>query len=954
MNTIKTSIQAIIITILLFLFIIFISLFKGITLYNINIQNIHIKKILIKIEQNRINANINISSITQKDEKIEFNKIFTYLKLLNYIKKLTITAPNLYIKYDSYFLIIKNNEINFKAYIKKFFPEVNLVISTFKYKNIELDNINLNLKDKIIYSKINGSLYYQNYLLKFNGNFYPLNNELTINLFSPKLSIVYNNTLIQLNNLISKIKIRLNKNKVLSTTKIKYIKLTYQNMPINLKNIYINQNNEKLKILIDNGDIKNIKKLKNIFADNIKIDTNIKNFITSINIDRINSTYQQYLITLNKIDLHIPSKEIILTNIENAIIKNNKFNFFLNKIYIIKKENNISYSINSTKLISKRIKADSIKIEGNQYEILNKLISGIFDDFNFNLENNKFDIPHKTFISEKIDFNNVKINNFKIDFIKKHAIFNSKEYFDKRINNILEKELNISIPLTQINGDNYIKGIINFDKNISFNIKVHSKNPVLKLDTLPLQAKEANITVTANYTSFNVFKSYMKIAKGINLFFTGKGKVNYKPLILTLNGIIENFVVNPILDVKNFKESAKMDLNTLELYLKNSHTYINLKRKNIIVNDLRNILPYSPFKDIIKNGILYISFAKNIKALTYIEPILPIFYVHNNQPIKKLSNLNIKKIMLNIELNINKIILYNNYIQFFMENNNAFLSLKNIDIDLYPLEKFYYKNLTNKKNTTNKNIIINLNNANILYKTHKFLSQKAEIKEINNSISINSHYKNSYLKGYTKHNYFLLEGKNFKTEELKTFLPEINFLKEINLDFTLVKSPKNFYTGNIYINNAIVSELKALNNTIAFLNTIPSILSLSNPGFSAKGYKIKKGNIQYLLYNKILYIKKSEIIGKNIDFFSKGYINFNKNYINLKTTAVLKLKLKKIPIVGKGLSYLLLGKDGNIKVNIIIKGNLDNPKIQKDIGKAIIPNPFNLFKRAITLPFNLF
>jgi hypothetical protein len=307
MNIIKTSIPAITVTILFFLSIFFISLFKGITLYNINIQNIHIKKILIKIEQNRINANINISSITQKDEKIEFNKIFTYLKLLNYIKKLTITAPNLYIKYDSYFLIIKNNEINFKAYIKKFFPEVNLVISTFKYKNIELDNINLNLKDKIIYSKINGSLYYQNYLLKFNGNFYPLNNELTINLFSPKLSIVYNNTLIQSNNLISKIKIRLNKHKVLSTTKIKYIKLTYQNMPINLKNIYINQNNEKLKILIDNGDIKNIKKLKNIFADNIKIDTNIKNFITSINIDRINSTYQQYLITVSYTHLTLPT-----------------------------------------------------------------------------------------------------------------------------------------------------------------------------------------------------------------------------------------------------------------------------------------------------------------------------------------------------------------------------------------------------------------------------------------------------------------------------------------------------------------------------------------------------------------------------------------------------------------------------------------------------------------------
>ena len=141
---------------------------------------------------------------------------------------------------------------------------------------------------------------------------------------------------------------------------------------------------------------------------------------------------------------------------------------------------------------------------------------------------------------------------------------------------------------------------------------------------------------------------------------------------------------------------------------------------------------------------------------------------------------------------------------------------------------------------------------------------------------------------------------------------------------------------------------------MAFLNTIPSLLSLSSPGFSDKGYKIKEGDIQYILYKKILYIKKSLIKGNNIDFISKGYIDLNKNYIHLKTKAILKLKLKKIPIIGKGLSYLFFGKNGNIEVNIIIKGNLYNPKIKKNIGKALIPNPFTLFKRVLTLPFNLF
>jgi len=130
--------------------------------------------------------------------------------------------------------------------------------------------------------------------------------------------------------------------------------------------------------------------------------------------------------------------------------------------------------------------------------------------------------------------------------------------------------------------------------------------------------------------------------------------------------------------------------------------------------------------------------------------------------------------------------------------------------------------------------------------------------------------------------------------------------------------------------------------------------SISSPGFSAKGYKIKKGYIDYLYYNDILYLKQIKIIGVNIDLIGKGYIDFNKKFINLKLKANLKIKIKKIPIIGKGLSYILFGKDGSINVKIIVKGDVDNPKVSQDIGKNILLTPFELFKRAITLPFNLF
>jgi glutaredoxin-related protein len=921
-----------------------------VTLYNINIQNINIKKIFIKIDKDKLITLIDINKIFPINNKIELNQIISYLKALKHFKQLKIKAKQFLISYNDNILIVKNPDLELKAKIKNELLKTHIFIQNLNYKNFNLKNINLTLKDYLNYFYLNGIINYKNSIILLEGKLYPLSNNIDIKLNSPKINI--KNNLFSIKSLKTKIKINLNKNTVVSTTHILSSEINYKKIPIKLNKIIITQNNQKFTAFIQNAQIKNYKGLKNITFNKINIISNLKNYYTFIKIKNSRGIYKNFLINSKNLNIKIPNKNTILLTIPKIKIFNKSYIINLNKIYAIKNEK-LFYKIKSINFISNKIKANSSPIVGDEKKVINKIISGLFDEFNFSIKNNELNISNKILTSQKINLNNAKINNLQIDLTKKIATFNSKEYFDERINDILKKELNVDIPLKQIKGKNYINGKFSFDKNISFNVFVNSKKPVLKLLNFPLTAKEANVSINPTFTSFYANKSHLKINKKINLFFTGKGKVNYQPLILTLNGIIDQFVIDPILNIKNFKESAKMDLMSLELFLKNSHTYINFNKKNIIVNNLQPIIKFSPLNDLIKNGILYISFAKDIVILTYIKPSIPIFYKHNNKPITNINKLKEDKIMLNIRLKDNRIILYNNYIQFFMERNNIFLSLKNIDINLYPLEKFYYKHI-NSKNTKNKNIIINLENSNILFKNHKFLSQKAKITEINNSIKIASFYKNSTLKGYTKSKYFLLEGKNFSKEEINALIAKVDFFKQINADFTLVKSPENYYIGTIYINRAIVRELKALNNVVAFLNTIPAILSLSSPGFSSKGYKIKNGKIQYLLYNNILYLKRAKIIGENIDFISKGYIDFNKNYINLKTTAILKLKLKKIPILGKGLSYLFLGKDGNIKVNIIIKGNLENPEIKKDIGKALIPNPFDLFKRTLSLPFNIF
>jgi hypothetical protein len=965
-------------------------LFKGIIVYNIIINGNKIKKMFFKIENKQLIINLDMIPHSSK-QKIKLYKISNYLKLLKFIKKLQLTTPSFQLFYKKNFFILKKSNIQLKGFIKfKDFSKLEIIIPSFEGQNFKLENINLILDTNYLLYQIKGFLYFNQSLIMFNGTLNPYTNKLKLNIYGNNILTKYKNIFIDMKilNISSKIdfntlymkstltlkngkiydnnlsisiqnvksKFKFKKN-ILSTSTINDAKLYFNNQTLFIKKILVNQQNNNLFIYIYKATSPKIKTLNNIEANNIYLNTNIKNFYKNkIEIKSIKAVHKKYIINLNKININSQNKNLIYINIKNGKItykKNTKL--IINDINFTKHKNKINYIINSTKIFSKRISFTGSQIKGDNKIIINKIIKGIFDGFNFKIINNKFLIPNNIFTSQKIIFNNLNINKLKIDFNKKYLTFYSKEYFDNRINNILKKELNISIPITQIGGKNNILGTFYFNKNLYFNINILSKKPILKINNLLIKALDANVTITPIYTQFQSSKSFLKINKDLNLSFKGKGKVDYKTLTLKFQGTINKFIINPILNIKNLKESLKFNIRNMEIFLKNTNLYINLNRKNIIINNLKPLLPYTPLKDIIENGLLFISFAKNITILSYLKTKLPLFYIHNNKPIKNLNQNQLDKLMLRIKIKNKITTLYNNFIQLFMDEKKLILYINNIDINLFSLEKIYYNKIFKKTNSDNfQKILINLQNSNLLYKKHKFLSQKAEIKEINQSIYLKSHYKNSKLYGYTKNNYFLLEGKNFTKEEFNAFIPNLDFIKDINIDFTLVKSPDNFFIGTIYINKAVINKLKTINNVIAFLNTIPSLLSLSSPGFSSKGYKIKKGFIKYLLYKKIFYIKQAKIIGQNIDFISKGYIDLDKNQINLKIKAILKLKLKKIPIIGKGLSYLLLGKDGNIQVNIIVKGNLNNPQIKKDLGKNILPNPLTIFKRTITLPFNLF
>ena len=159
--------------------------------------------------------------------------------------------------------------------------------------------------------------------------------------------------------------------------------------------------------------------------------------------------------------------------------------------------------------------------------------------------------------------------------------------------------------------------------------------------------------------------------------------------------------------------------------------------------------------------------------------------------------------------------------------------------------------------------------------------------------------------------------------------------------------------GVIDIKGGIVNSFKAYNNTIALLNTLPAIMTLSNPGFSNKGFEINNGHIKFrLLSDKIIFDdilingKSSTIAGKGRVETKSGKLNMD---IAIRTARGIGKVLGSLPIVG----YIFFGKDKSITTGVKIIGTLDKPIVKTHPVLETLLYPLSVLKRTIESPAHI-
>jgi len=278
------------------------------------------------------------------------------------------------------------------------------------------------------------------------------------------------------------------------------------------------------------------------------------------------------------------------------------------------------------------------------------------------------------------------------------------------------------------------------------------------------------------------------------------------------------------------------------------------------------------------------------------------------------------------------------------------IRLKNLNIDL---KQFLVSRGKIQKKSKLKKLVILGQKSKLRYGKYTLVTDSYDIDvKPNGNIKALGSLDGDIVKFSKKGKQLFIQALRVKDKLLH---PLIHFkgLKKGRYSLKISGEPDKVMKGNIIVEGGTLSNFKAYNNTLAFINTIPALATLHSPGFSEKGFKIKEGVIEYRMIGDRIIFDSVYIKGRSATIVGKGELNLKIKKISMKlaiqTARELGSFVGNLPLLG----YILMGKDKSMTVGLKITGDLDKPKVETTAAQDILTLPLQILKRTIESPAHI-
>jgi hypothetical protein len=281
------------------------------------------------------------------------------------------------------------------------------------------------------------------------------------------------------------------------------------------------------------------------------------------------------------------------------------------------------------------------------------------------------------------------------------------------------------------------------------------------------------------------------------------------------------------------------------------------------------------------------------------------------------------------------------------------LNTLNIDLQKFLSSDIRIQKIKTKKAKASKTVIKG-RKSNIRYDKYTLLTDKYNVSIFSPSGTIKA--SGNLGKDVVT---FKKRGKKISIEALRIhdrmLHPLINFDGLQNGRYTIKISgdPNKLMKGEILLKGGVLKSFKAYNKARNFIRNNKDLAQIQDPGFTAKGFKIREGKITYRGVKNRVIFDSVYIRGDTATIVGKGELDINTKKLNINLAIQTVRKIGKIvgslPVLG----YILMGEDNSITFGLKITGTLDDPKVKTSAVKEILMLPFDLIKRTLQSPAHI-
>jgi len=519
------------------------------------------------------------------------------------------------------------------------------------------------------------------------------------------------------------------------------------------------------------------------------------------------------------------------------------------------------------------------------------------------------------------------------------------------------------------------------NKKISVDVSVNLGQGTVWYKNIKLPIKHANITFKNNQRESlrvdAIFqKGIVKIGKALLPVLGGKGIYAHNTVTLKDVQLKESWYDAKINGKINLsKKHATLQTKIHSLYIGEKKKFVMMKNKDFTLaldyqNNIRFNIPSLGVNIINSKNNMHIKVSNLEKIKPYLKNIAIDFdggaldiiqkkdiYTFRGNLLRRTCFLYGKKdrcytrIPFQATLSNGNLNFYAFNKKLYYEMKKSRIKLKDINIDLKKV--LATRSKKGGKNTKNGKLVILGENSKIRYGKHVLLTHSYDIEvSSKGNIKALGSLDGDIVQFSKKGKLFTLKALRIKDKMLH---PLIGFLGLKNGRYSLKISgnPDKTMKGQIIIEGGELKDFKAYNNTLALINTLPALATLSNPGFSEKGFKIQEGVIEYRLKGKNVIFDSVYLKGVSATIVGKGTLNLKKKTIHMdlaiQTAREFGKVVGKVPLLG----YILVGKDKSMTIGLQITGSINKPIVTTSAAQDILSLPLRIIKRTLEVPMHI-